>query len=138
MRDVISAEQEQEIRKAYAAGDLYDPRRICLKVEDDPQTYADRLLVEKLTTVRRFYRGGRVLDLCCATGEHLFTLGGVIAQGIGLDFSHRYIEAATKSVAERAMHKIAFVQGDARELPFKAAEFGLVYSFSSLYAIPNV
>ena len=129
---------EAETRRAYKLGDLYDPKRICLTEKKEPAAYVERLLADKLAAVRRHYSGGRVLDLCCATGEHLFGLSGQIESGTGLDFSRRYIEAAMAGIPQREAANLTFVHGDAKAMPFATGEFALVYSFSSLYAIPDV
>jgi ubiquinone/menaquinone biosynthesis C-methylase UbiE len=133
-----AASHDSGARQAYEKGDLYDPKRICLQVDDETRNFTGRLLADRIATVREYYRGGRVLDLCCATGEHLLTLSSSIENGIGLDFSHRYIEAAKRLVAERAIRNVDFVHGNAKAMPFRDGEFSMVYSFSSLYAIPDV
>lgn len=107
-------------------------------MDEDAPDFVGRLLADRIATVRQYYAGGRALDLCCATGEHLLALSGAIENGIGLDFSHRYITSAKETTAKRAIANVDFVQGDAKAMPFKDQEFGLVYSFSSLYAIPRV
>ena len=134
----VATNPEAETRRAYELGDLYDPKRICLTEKKELAAYVERLLADKLAAVRRHYSGGRVLDLCCATGEHLFGLSGQIESGTGLDFSRRYIEAAMAGIPQRAAANLTFVHGDAKAMPFATGEFALVYSFSSLYAIPDV
>ena len=129
---------QSDVRRAYEQGELYAPSRICAKPVDDPHAWADRLLADKLALVRKHYGGGRVLDLCCAAAEHLVTLAPEIESGIGLDFSERYIRAALGTAHGRGVSNLAFVHGDARALPFALDSFGIVYCFSSLYAIPNV
>jgi ubiquinone/menaquinone biosynthesis C-methylase UbiE len=134
----IVTREDLKARDAYERGDLYDPKRICRKVEDEAPDFAGRMLADRIETVRQHYRGGRVLDLCCATGEHLLTLSTSVESGIGLDFSRRYIEAAKRLATERTIDNVDFVHGDGKAMPFKDGEFGLIYSFSSLYTIPKV
>ncbi len=129
---------DDEVRHAYEEGSLYAPGRICAKPVHDPRAWADRLLNDRLGLVRKYYRGGTVLDLCCAAGEHLITLAPDIEAGIGLDFSHRYIVKAREDAAERGADNLAFTHGDAKAMPLLEASVDLVYCFSSLYAIPGV
>jgi ubiquinone/menaquinone biosynthesis C-methylase UbiE len=130
--------RHDETRRAYEQGSLYDPSRICARPEKDPKAWADRLLADRLALVRTHYRGGTVLDLCCATGEHLLALAPDIERGIGLDFSHRYIVKAGEEARARNAGNLIFSQGDAKAMPLAEASVSLVYCFSSLYAIPEV
>jgi ubiquinone/menaquinone biosynthesis C-methylase UbiE len=129
---------ELAARRAYEQGELYAPGRICAKPVDDPRAWADRLLVDKLALVRKYYTSGPVLDLCCAAGEHLLALAPTIESGVGLDFSQRYIDVATAMAREREARNVSFVHGDAKDTPFPQETFSLIYCFSSLYAIPKV
>ena len=126
------------IREAYEKSDLYDSAHICLRPETEPLGWADRLLADRLALVRQHYDGGTLLDLCCATGEHLLALAPGIERGIGVDFTNRYVAQATKAARERDIGHVAFVQGDAKCVPIPTGSAGLVYCFSSLYAIPGV
>ena len=125
-------------RQAYGQSDIYALGRVSATPQDDPHAWADRLLADRFALVRRHYAGGPVLDLCCATGEHLLTLAPEIERGIGLDFSHRYVAAAADAVRARGLAHIAFVEADARAIPFADQSFGLVYSLSSFYHVPDV
>lgn len=135
-RRVMTADEIS--RRAYEQGELYAPGRICAKPQNDPRAWADRLLADRLALVRKHYDGGAVLDLCCAAGEHLLALAPQIESGVGLDFSQRYVAAATDTARQRGAGNVVFVHGDAKAMPLTAGSFGLVYSFSSLYAIPHV
>ena len=132
-------DQDREVRQYYETSNVgaYSVSGVCLGVQPDTQEYVERLLLEKLGIVARHYRGGPVLDLCCAVGQCLFTLAPGIESGIGLDFSGRYIDAATTRKTEMGIGNIAFVAGDAKALPFRAGKFEMAYCFSGLYAIPQ-
>lgn len=130
-----SAETEALIKRNYASGALYAPSRICAKIDSGSSAYVQVLLDAKIGVVRDRYRDGVVLDLCCATGEHLLSLAPSIERGIGLDFAERYLRDAR---ADERGANLAFVCGDAKRLPIDACSVALVYSFSSLYAIPDV
>ena len=131
---------DAEVRRFYETSDVgsYNVRGVCPDLRPDSEEYVERLLMDKMAIVARHYRGGPVLDVCCATGQSLLTLAPMIESGIGLDFSTRYIETASTRGAEMGLKNIAFVQGDAKAIPFKTGEFGMAYCFSSLYSIPEV
>jgi SAM-dependent methyltransferase len=132
-RDVVA----RTIRNAYETGDTYAVRRICAALKPDSGEYADRLLHDKVETVLRHYSGGVAVDLCCATGEHLLTLAPRFNYGVGLDFSRRYLIQAKADAETRGITNVCFVVADATRIPLADASVDLLYSFSSLYAIPN-
>ena len=79
-----------------------------------------------------------VLDVCCATGLHLLSFRDVIGHGVGLDFSEPYMQRANESKATSGATNVEFVCDDACAMPFQSGSFDVVYSFSALYAIPDV
>jgi SAM-dependent methyltransferase len=102
-----------------------------------PSDYSDRLLKIRLDLVRRLAANAVVLDVCCATGQHLISLADVMRVGIGLDFSLHYLERADAN-RNAAANNVSFACGDAGQMPFSADRFDVTYSLSSLYVIPNV
>lgn len=105
--------------------------------------------------------GGRALDLGCAVGGSTFELARHFDEVIGLDYSHRFIEAArrlakgekipyervdeghlrTRLVAEaslpRAGGSTEFFQGDAMDLPDEWADFDAVHAANLLCRLPE-
>lgn len=82
---------------------------------------------------------GRVLDLCCGTGDLALHLAGYIkgnVQLVGLDFCEPMLELArTKAIARGLEQKVTFVQGDAASLPFPDAYFhaiGISFAFRNI------
>jgi demethylmenaquinone methyltransferase/2-methoxy-6-polyprenyl-1,4-benzoquinol methylase len=71
----------------------------------------------------------QVLDLCCGTGDMTFALYRHRKQDsvevVGADFSHAMLVRAQQKSGSR---KIRWVEADALQLPFGAAEFDLVTS----------
>jgi demethylmenaquinone methyltransferase/2-methoxy-6-polyprenyl-1,4-benzoquinol methylase len=83
-------------------------------------------------TARRFDAilnrpGGRVLDLCCGTGDMTFALRrrarSGTAQILGADFSHAMLQRAAKKGQGTALR---WVEADALRLPFPDGQFNLV------------
>lgn len=84
--------------------------------------------------------GERVLDVACGTGDlaEAFAAGGAGAV-TGLDFTQEMLDLATiKAQRNRRGNRVCpptYVQGDAMELPFEDASFGVV---SIAFGIRNV
>ncbi|HBW37981.1 demethylmenaquinone methyltransferase [Desulfosporosinus sp. BICA1-9] len=71
--------------------------------------------------------GMHMLDVCCGTGQLSMELGsavGVEGTVTGLDFSHKMLDVAKRSL-EQSFNKdrIKFIQGNAMELPFPSNTF---------------
>lgn len=64
--------------------------------------------------------GGRVLDLCCGTGDLAFASVSKGRSIVALDFSERMLRRA---LAKRRNRTIVFLQGDALRLPFRDSSF---------------
>lgn len=132
------ANLEQSIRTAYETGSIYKADTICHRLNERSKEYADRLLLEKLRTVRSHLVDGLLVDLCCATGEHLFSLADVSDNCLGIDFSRPYIDRANQRSKELGLSHVKFEVGDAKNLPLGTSSVATLYSFSALYAIPDV
>jgi len=78
--------------------------------------------------------GDRVLDVACGPGN--FTLDFALAAGngpvVGIDSSQTMLGVA---VRENPMGNLAYVRGDARDLPFRDGSFDAVCCFAALYLI---
>lgn len=129
---------EQTIRTAYETEGVYKADTICHRLNEHSKEYADRLLLEKLRTVRRHVTEGLLVDLCCATGEHLFTLADASDNCLGIDFSRPYIDRANQRSKDLGLSHVKFEVGDAKSLPLGTGSVATLYSFSALYAIPDV
>lgn len=129
---------ERRIRDAYESDNIYKVETVCIRPQGRAQEYADRLLEEKLETIRRHIRPGLLVDLCCATGEHLFVLAANGDQALGIDFSRPFIHKAKEIAHERGLTNISFEVGDAKALALADNSVGTLYSLSALYAIPDI
>lgn len=99
--------------------------------------YVDEILIDKINVVRKHAAEGRLVDLCCGTGEVLFSLRDVSMDRVGIDFSYPFISRAMTDERTRSKD-ITFLVGDARKLPFQDMSVATLYCFSSLYAISNM
>ncbi|WP_337996697.1 class I SAM-dependent methyltransferase [Oleispirillum naphthae] len=132
------ADVKNDIRSAYESGDIYKTETICRRPDEAKREYADRLLEDKLSTIRHHLRPGPLLDLCCATGEHLFVFADCTDEGIGIDFSRPFIREAREQAARCGRAHLRFTVGDAAALPLPDASVATLYSLSALYFIPDI
>jgi SAM-dependent methyltransferase len=78
--------------------------------------------------------GDRVLDVACGPGNFTrdFALAANDGLVVGIDASPTMLDVA---VRETGNDNVAFVRGDARELPFRDDSFDAVCCFAALYLI---
>ncbi|MHB1550254.1 MAG: bifunctional demethylmenaquinone methyltransferase/2-methoxy-6-polyprenyl-1,4-benzoquinol methylase UbiE [Vulcanimicrobiaceae bacterium] len=77
--------------------------------------------------------GGRILDVCCGTGDLVFHLlrTDPTLEVTGLDFCTPMLDAARARAPHEARGRATFVEGDAMALPFSDAAFdGATMGFS--------
>jgi demethylmenaquinone methyltransferase/2-methoxy-6-polyprenyl-1,4-benzoquinol methylase len=80
---------------------------------------------ERAADLARVAPGGAALDVCCGTGDLALELAGRVQPGgrvVGLDFSAPMLELAAAKSAGAGV-PVAWVQGNALELPFADGEF---------------
>jgi len=84
-------------------------------------------------------RPGKMLDLCCGTGDLAITacrLGESDTHVVGIDYSPPMLEIARQKAASlEAGRYISFINGDATALPFPDASFdcvGISFAFRNL------
>jgi ubiquinone/menaquinone biosynthesis C-methylase UbiE len=119
---------------------IYNERYVPAQLEFASKTLYDaRVLEFRMGLLREFCAGKDVLDLCCGSGAYLIDLLDRVKSIVGLDFSRKMIEAAAASIKSApASGAAGFVEGDARSLPFAEESFDTVFSFASLYYVPDV
>lgn len=77
-----------------------------------------------------------VLDVACGTGN--FTRGfartvGEEGLAVGIDVSETMLARAVADTADAGLANVAFVRGDAQELPFRAESFDAVCCFAAFH-----
>ena len=92
----------------------------------------------RLELLREYGFGKRILDLCCGTGSFFLPTTQWAENVFGIDFSWTMVSRLRDSLDSGSeIANTGIVQGDAQALPFEADTFDLVFSFSSLYYIPD-
>jgi len=109
-----------------------------LEKNSSQEEYFQKLVRIKLECLRKYAVGKKVLDVGCGKGDYLFELKDIITSGCGIDFTDKAIEAANAKKELLTSLNLEFVKANAKELPFEAKTFDLVFSFSALVAIPKV
>jgi ubiquinone/menaquinone biosynthesis C-methylase UbiE len=129
---------DRAARAAYERNVTYKVDSVSGRENEGSTDYADRLLHEKLNVVRQHLQSGLLVDLCCATGQHIWSLRRPDQETIGLDFSVPFLLAADKARLAIGANDVAFVAADARCLPLPSASVGTLYSLSALYQVPEI
>jgi SAM-dependent methyltransferase len=91
---------------------------------------------EMALTMLSISSGDRVLDVACGPGNFTRDFGLAASEGlvVGLDASETMLEVA---VRDTRSDNIAYVRGDACELPFRDGCFDAVCCFAALYLIDD-
>ncbi len=80
----------------------------------------------------------RVLDVATGAGHTAFVLAPYAAEVVALDITREMLAVAQKVAAERHLHTIRFLQGDAQELPCEDASFDVVTCRQAAHHFPSV
>lgn len=99
--------------------------------------YDKHMLDLKFNLIRKYGKGKVVLDLCCGTGEYLYSELPLFKRAVGIDFSEKML-SIFRNRFNKIPSKLKIMQGDAREIPLKNESVDFVYSYSSLYYVPEV
>lgn len=80
--------------------------------------------------------GEHALDVACGTGAFTREFGlrvGRDGLAVGIDVSETMLARAVRETAEAALPQVAFVRGDAEDLPFRPGTFHGVCCFAALH-----
>ncbi len=113
----------------------YSPAQFTASTGDRYSRSVDEV---RFKVVRRYGAGKDVLDLCCGSGAYLLPLLGIFKTAVGLDFAHNMLCGLRASARSKDVNRLVVVEADARQMPFGSACFDFVYSFASLYHVPEV
>lgn len=113
---------------------VYTPASLALK---PASRYQRHMVALRFSLIERYGAGRDVLDLCCGTGAYLLPVLDRVASAVAVDFSRRMLEALRAAVPP-GVRRPAIVQADARQLPIAGASVDAVFSFASLYYVPQV
>jgi len=80
----------------------------------------------------------RVLELGCGTGEYTLFAAGLAGMVVGVDVSEGMLEALAERADTQGVRNLHALQGDVADLALGDTSFDFVYSFSTLYYVPDV
>ena len=113
---------KQRMKSSWMAGDFGQIARVN---ERSAEGFVSRLALRP---------GMRVLDIACGTGNQSIPAARTRADVTGLDLAPNLLEQARERATKENL-KITFVEGDAEQLPFDAAQFDVVLSmFGAMFA----
>ncbi|RJR44080.1 MAG: class I SAM-dependent methyltransferase [Deltaproteobacteria bacterium] len=99
----------------------------------------DREMIRlRLELLRRYGAGKEVLDLCCGTGSYLRQEWVQFQRAVGVDFSRKMLEVFKRELGGEMPSNLLLLEGDARRVPVRSGSMDLVFSFTSLYYVPQV
>jgi SAM-dependent methyltransferase len=113
---------KQGMKSTWMAGDFGQIARIN---ERSAEEFVSRLDLQP---------GMRVLDIACGTGNQSIPAARTGADVTGLDLAPNLLEQARERARNENL-KITFVEGDAEQLPYEAAQFDVVLTmFGAMFA----
>ena len=84
--------------------------------------------------------GDGVLDVACGTGGFTRDFARSVGPGglvVGIDVSPTMLARAVEATRREALGQVAYLRGDAQELPFRASSFDAVCCFAAFHLFPD-
>lgn len=84
--------------------------------------------------------GDGVLDVACGTGNFSRDFARSVGSDglvVGIDVSETMLTRAVADTAKAGLGQVAYVRGDAQELPFRDSSFDAVCCFAALHLFPD-
>jgi ubiquinone/menaquinone biosynthesis C-methylase UbiE len=96
------------------------------------------LMALRLDYVRRLGAGKDVLDLCCGTGSYLLPNLDVMRSAVAVDFSSTMLDGLRDRLGDPPPPNLAISEEDAADLSLADASVDFVFSWTSLYYMPDL
>jgi len=105
----------------------------------NPTTAYDAWLMRfRLGLIERYGYGKSVMDLCCGNGVYLIPMLGLVERAVGVDFTRHFLDGFRNALGGNLPSHLTLVEGDATQLPFRDETFDFIFSYCSLYSVPQV
>ena len=131
-QDQILSENQKRFKNYSVSQTSIEKRR-------ETSDYFYKLIEIKLGLLKKYAPYGRILDIGCGCGDYLFLIKDLINEsGVGIDFSASAVERAQKTADEKKIKHLQFFCRDFQQSQLPDGHFDCVYSFSTLYAIPDM
>jgi ubiquinone/menaquinone biosynthesis C-methylase UbiE len=129
----MSAPEQSVNRRIF--DETYRPAQLELK---QPTPYDRRMVKLRQDLIARHGRGRDVLDLCCGIGSYLVPNLSLFSTATGVDFSGQLLDELSERLPEPRPTNLRLIEADARDLPLEDDSFDFVWSYGSLYYVPDV
>ncbi len=103
-----------------------------------PTPYDARMVALRFAYLDQYAPGSDVLDLCCGSGSYLVPVLDRVRSAVGVDFSSTLLDAFRSNLNGELPEKLRLIEADARSLPVESESVDFVWSFTSLYYVPEV
>jgi len=96
------------------------------------------LIAVRLGYVRRFAPGQDVLDLCCGTGSYLLPVLDQVRSAVAVDFSSTMLEGLRERLGNNPPPHLTILEEDAGAMSVAHASVDFLFSWTSLYYMPQL
>lgn len=104
-----------------------------------PKTDYDKRIIQlRFSYIKEFGFGKDVLDLCCGSGSYLIPVLDQVKTAVGIDFSSNMLNEFRKNLAGNLPPNLHLIEADAMSLPIADKTFDFVFSYTSLYHVPDI
>ncbi|HET7419967.1 MAG TPA: methyltransferase domain-containing protein [Candidatus Dormibacteraeota bacterium] len=100
--------------------------------------HASEAQLQEVVDLTRPRPGDLVLDVATGTGNTAFALAPRVRRVIGLDLTREMLDEARRVAAERQIHNVDWVIGDAARLPFAEETFDVYVVRAAPHHFPDV
>jgi ubiquinone/menaquinone biosynthesis C-methylase UbiE len=105
----------------------------------EPKTAYEKYIVEmRFSYMEKYGAGKDVLDVCCGTGSFLIPMLNRFSSAVGVDFSSNMLDGFMKNLGGGMPANLSLIEADAAKLPLADSVFDFVFSYTSLYSVPDV
>lgn len=118
--------------------EIYNTRYSGENLRIAPKSGYDRRLTElRFSYVEKYGAGADTLDLCCGSGAYLLPFAGSMRSAVGMDFSSNMLECLRDNIEGEFPPNLSLIEGDASKIPLAGECVDFVYSYTSLYYVPD-
>lgn len=105
----------------------------------DPTNVYDKHMMElRRKLLFKFAIGKDVLDLCCGSGTYLIPVLDRIRTAVGVDFSSNMLKGFREVLGNDIPANLTLIESDAASLPLADCSIDFIFSFASLYYVPEI
>lgn len=100
--------------------------------------YDEEIIKLRFSYIKNYGVGKEVLDLCCGTGSYLIPVLDRVKNAVGVDFSSTMLAGFKKDLHGKIPSHLKIIEADARDLTLHNNSIDFVFSYTSLYTVPDV